>query len=294
MARWRVDSRARDFTVERPSGQEYNPQTAMPPRSLERTRLCLEEKFVRGSLCVVFLIALLGLPARAQDAAANPPVTLRSNSAIFSARAGAAATPGHRSSYYPPFCAAGSCLYYAGDFDSTNSYGGLFNSDYDAGSKEGETWVGVKPDRNVTVTGATFVQLFTGGFTGINPTSFEVQVGIKPGQAGTTVCNTSGNATLKLYMVYDEVPVYSYSIKKLSSPCVLKKGQVYYVNLLPASSNGYGYLGAVSSTNPPNHHGWKNDLNDCYFNSETFGMTYVTCNSQGYFPEFSIALTGRQ
>ena len=51
----------------------------------------------------------------------------------------------------------------------------------------------------MTVTGATFNEFFTSGFTLTNPTQFAVQVGIKPGQPGKTICSTSGNAKLKVY-----------------------------------------------------------------------------------------------
>lgn len=73
-------------------------------------------------------------------------------------------------------------LYYAGDFESSYSdVNGLFNADYNSGQLEGQAWVGVKPDRDVTVTGATFLQELTGNFMAINPTALAVQIGIKPG-----------------------------------------------------------------------------------------------------------------
>ena len=67
-------------------------------------------------------------------------------------------------------------------------------------------------------------------------------------------------------------------------------------NLLPTFSNGYGYVVNAQDAKPKNHKGWKNDLNDCFFNGAAFGATYVTCDSQGIgstgFSELSIALTG--
>jgi hypothetical protein len=194
--------------------------------------------------------------------------------------------------YNVPFCPPTTCLYYAGDYDSANSNAlALFNADYTNGSVEGQAWVGVKPNRDVTVTGATFVEFLTSGYIGTNPTPFAVQTGIQPGQAGKTICNTSGNATISLYQ--DDTD-YSYTVKKLSRPCKLLKSKVYYVNLLPTSSNGYGAVANVEDARPKNHYGWKNDLNDCYFNSAYYGQDYVTCNSQGPFSELSIALTGKK
>ncbi len=245
---------------------------------------------MRGTLFAFFLIAALRFSAIAQDTVVTPSVTLNANTRVVFVQPSAAATRYH-SSYRPPFCLHSTCLYYAGDFDSSDD-SALFNADYDDGSMEGQAWVGVKPDQDVTVTGATFVQGLTSGYTIANPTPFAVQLGIKPGQAGRTICNTTGNAAISEYAVGQET-LYAYTIQKLAKPCTLKKGKVYYVNLLPTSTSGYGYVVPVSSQNPPNHHGWKNDLNDCYFNGATFGLTYVTCGSQGYFPEFSIALTGK-
>jgi hypothetical protein len=79
----------------------------------------------------------------------------------------------------------------------------------------------------------------------------------------------------------------------LAKSCKLKKGKVYYVNLLPVSGNGYGYLWNVPPM-PPNHEGWKNDPDDCYFNDEGEGLDYVTCDSQGTFSVLDIGLTGKQ
>ncbi len=251
---------------------------------------------MRKTLFALALIATLVPLAMAQDGRAPLLVALRGNTPILSAQPGA--EPAVKSdSYYPPFCPPKTCLYYAGDFDSNNiNTNGLFNANYNNGQLEGQTWVGVKPDQDATVTGVTFVQSFTQGFTSTNPTPFAVQVGIKPGQAGQTICAADGNATYKLLGYFYEIPFYSVTIKKLSNACRLKRGRVYYVNLLPTSTNGYGWLVNVVDARPKDHHGWKNDLNDCYFNGTGFGENYdyVTCNSQGTFPEFSIALTGKE
>jgi hypothetical protein len=193
-----------------------------------------------------------------------------------------------------PFCPAGTCLYYAGDYDSNwSGANGEFDADDTSNGLEGQTWVGVKPDRDVTVTGATFVEALTSGYSVTNPTPFAVQVGIKPGQAGKTVCSASGKATVTEWGYWQgQIPAYAYTIKRLSHSCRLKRGVVYYVNLLPTSGNGYGYVLNLPR-NPTDHYGWKDDLNHCYFNGFEFGANYVTCNSQGNFSELSIALTGK-
>ncbi len=248
----------------------------------------------------VTLIAMLGLFAAAQDSRTLPPVTMRENTQAVLAQPGTEAVK-NKGSYYPPFCPPKTCLYYAGDFETSYSDAdGVFDTDYvtDRGQLEGQAWVGVKPDRDVTVTGATFVE-WIGGFTVINPSPFVVQVGIKPGQAGKTVCSTSGNGTLKVYQEFGGFGEdYSFTIEKLSKPCKLKKGRVYYVNLLPISDDGFGYVMDVPPQSPSNHHGWKNDLNDCYFNGAYFGVNYANCNGQDVCGSgcqaFSIALTGKE
>jgi len=71
-----------------------------------------------------------------------------------------------------------------------------------------------------------------------------------------------------------------------------------YVNLLPTSANGDGYVVNVEDAKPRNHRGWKNDLNDCYFYGLNGDVYYATCNSLGIgsngFSELSIALTGKE
>jgi hypothetical protein len=249
-------------------------------------------------LFTLTLIAALVPLALTQDGRVPPPVTMRQNTQVVSNQPGTEPTI-RKSSYQPPFCPPKTCLYYAGDFDSADSNAnGLFNADDTGANLEGQVWVGVKPDRDVTVTGATFVGLVLENSVGVNPTPFGVQVGIKPGQAGKTICSTSGTATESVYQEFDWGEISSYTIKKLSKSCKLRKGGVYYVNLLPIFSNSYMYVLNVEDAKPKNHHGWKNDLNHCYFNGAAFGANYVTCNSQGIgsdgFSELEIALTGKE
>ncbi len=246
-------------------------------------------------LALIATLAPLALP---QDRT-PPPVTMRANAQAVSTHLGEPVMR-KRSSYEPPFCPPRTCLYYAGDFDSTNSdSNALFNADDTGGGLEGQVWVGVKPDRDVTVTGATFVEILEeSGVGGTNPTPFAVQVGTKLGQAGKTICSTSGTATANVYQGFDWGQDVAYTIKKLSKPCSLKKGRTYYVNLLPTFEDQYAFVVNVEDARPKNHRGWKNDLNHCFFNGAAFGDNYVTCNSQGIgthgFSEFSIALTGKE
>jgi hypothetical protein len=251
---------------------------------------------MRNTLFALTLIAALVPAAAAQDSNVRPPATLRENAQIVPTQTdveqAVTKEPGK-----VPFCPPKTCLYYAGDFDSTNSAAnGLYNAN-DVEGPEGQVWVGVKPDRDAMVTGATFVEFLPEG-NGLSPIQFAVQVGITPGHAGKTICSTHGNAKYTLLGYIYEIPLYSVTIKKLSTSCSLKKGRVYYVNLLPTFSSGEGYVVNVEDAKPKNHYGWKNDLNHCFFNGAAFGADYVTCNSLGIgehgFSELSIALTGTE
>jgi hypothetical protein len=251
---------------------------------------------VKKVIFVGAFVALLFSLAVAQDIQ-QAPVTANLN-VVRGSQGAAIHTPGA-----PPFCKGTSCLYYAGDFDSSASgANGLFNADYTAASEEGQVWVGVKPTKAATVTGTTFNMFLSSGYTGTNPTPFQTQVGIKPGTAGKTVCNTSGTAVIAAYGEGDfGYTQYSYTVKKLKKACKVRVGKkgATYVNLLPTSANGYGYLVDVEDAKPANHHGWKNDVDDSYFNSATFSVVYeLTSGSSGACAgtgcdEFSIALTGK-
>jgi hypothetical protein len=245
-----------------------------------------------------FVVALFSL-AVAQDTKVMPPVT-----AIQLVHSGAVqhATP----SILPPwphFCKKGPCLYYAGDFDSTTSdANGLFNSNDTGGGLDGQTWVGVKPTKDATVTGVTFNEFFVEAGVGTNPTPFQTQTNIVEGSGGKLVCNTSGTATEAVYGEGDfGLTQYAYTVNKLKKACKIPKKSTKtttYVNLLPTFSDNYGYTVNVQDPKPKKHSGWPNDLNDCFFNGSAFGATYVTCNSQGIgstgFTELSIALTGTE
>ena len=247
----------------------------------------------------IFLVAMLATLfslASAQDARTLPP-------AAIGQRVVSPAIPGRPPLMAPdwqpnppslPFCPPKTCLYYAGDFESSESAAdALFNANDTGLSLEGQAWVGVKPTRVALVTGSTFNELFTAGFAGTNPAVFQTQTGITTGNPGKLICETSGNATLTVYGESDFGLVQSsYTVKKLKKACKVQAGSkgATYVNLLPASDNGYGYLVNTDSTN---HVGWTNDADDCYFNGTAFNVEYVPCTTQGTFDLLSIALTGK-
>src|ERR1700722_2837906 len=65
-------------------------------------------------------------------------------------------------------------------------------------------------------------------------------------------------------------------------------------NIQPYTSRRLATAASAGRSRRSTATGGENDLNDCYFNSAVFGADYVTCNSQGTFPELSIALTGKE
>lgn len=246
---------------------------------------------------VASMVTMLCSLALAQNNKTLPPVAIGEKviAPAIPGRAPLMAPDWHIKPPSIPFCPAKSCLYYGGDFDSSNSDAdALFNANDTALSLEGQGWIGVKPARAAVITGATFNELFTAGFVGTNPVVFQAQTGITTGNPGKLICDTGGNATMTVYGEADFGLVqYSYTIKKLTNACKVQAGSkgATYVNLLPSSSNGYGYLVNTDSTN---HVGWANDPDDCYFNGAAFNVAYVPCDTRGTFEFLSIALTGRQ
>jgi len=258
---------------------------------------------------MTFVAALFSLVS-AQDVETTPPATI-GEKVLQPAIPGTAPVMASDWVVKPsalPFCPKKTCLYYAGDFDSSRpDAGGLFNANLTDIKAVGQVWVGVKPTKAATVTGVTFNELLGQSGVGTNPTPFQTQIGITPGSAGKIVCNTSGTATEAVYGEggFGETQ-YSYTVKKLKKPCKIakptKKFPSTYVNLLPTFDDQYldtTFLVNVQDRKPKNHTGWPNDLNDCYFNGAYFRDNYVTCNSLSQhgphgFSEFSIALTGTE
>jgi opacity protein-like surface antigen len=126
-------------------------------------------------MCLLLtLLATLISSAAAQDVRVRPPLTVRENPQAAPTQPNTRPAMTTTSSDLP-FCPKKTCLYYAGDFDSTDSNAnGLYNAN-DTGVL-GQVWVGVKPTKAAIVTGATFNQFFTAGFVGTNPTPFQTRI----------------------------------------------------------------------------------------------------------------------
>ena len=245
---------------------------------------------------VLLCLGLLAPLAVAQDRRGDALLNVRENAQAMTQSGPGSMNPSASNNL--PFCLPKTCLYYAGDFDSNSSgANALLNSNADF--TWGYVYVGVRPTRSALVTGATFNEFLGSGFMGLNPTPFEVREKMSAGQPGSIVCNATGSATTATYGEADfGYTQYSYTIKKLSKPCQLRKGHVYFVNLEPIASANVGYLVDVDSS-APNHRGWKNVLNDSFSNSNISGTPYEptwgsngACGGTGC-SGFSIALTGK-
>ena len=199
-----------------------------------------------------------------------------------------------------PFCPPKTCLYYSGDFDSNNQLAnGLLNvNSFFAGVAE--VWVAVKPTQNVTVTGVTFNELFSSIDGDINPTPFQINVGMSAGNGGKKFCTSQGIATIKGYGEGGFGLIqFSVTVKKLMPSCKLKKGRIYFLNLLPTFNNSNSaFLMDVEYPPAPNHRGWPNVVDDSYFYAASGDINYSpTWGSSGGCGGigcdlFSFALTG--
>jgi hypothetical protein len=126
---------------------------------------------------------------------------------------------------------------------------------------------------------------------------------VSSGNGGNTIClGTYGNATVAVYGEADfGYTQYSYTIKKFSKPCAMRRGKMYFVDLVPQYNDAtIGYVVDVEDNPGPNHKGWKTVVDDSYFYSTVYGTPYEptwgsagACDGTGC-DAFSIALTGKK
>jgi hypothetical protein len=97
------------------------------------------------TLCTLLVMAGLATFAAAQDERVSPPPTAKDNVQLLSTQPGRGTAAGSDPFHPPrlPFCPPKTCLYYAGDWESSDSNAnGLFNSNDTAAGLEGQVWVG--------------------------------------------------------------------------------------------------------------------------------------------------------
>jgi hypothetical protein len=259
-------------------------------------------------LFLVGLLAAAALTASAQETKPLPPRMIREAIAFpgtpsASPEANGDGHPQARPSHLF-FCPRGQCLYYAGDYDTTNpNSNALFDINNPGINADGEVWVGVKPTKDAIVTGTSGNFATNAISVGINPTPFAIRTGITSGQGGKLVCKTAGNAIVKGYenCFIGGVNCNNYSIRKLRKSCTLAKGKVYFISMQPQYNDNstLGYL-LDDDGQHANKRGWPEIKDKSYFNSTSFGVTYEpTWTSNGACggigcSGFSISLTGTQ
>jgi hypothetical protein len=95
----------------------------------------------------------------------------------------------------PKYCKGATCLYYAGDFDGNNANANgicMINNTV----SDCETWVGVKPNKDASVTGITYNSLVFQTVIGTKSTPFNVHTGMQAGKPGKVFCKSKGSVTL--------------------------------------------------------------------------------------------------
>jgi hypothetical protein len=218
---------------------------------------------MRNTILAIAAISVLTSLALSQDTRPLPPTTIVGAGFARGAQESIGKVHEDASAANPFFCPPKSCLYYAGDHD-TNSPNANALFDFDnpgIGVSDAEVWVGVKPTKNVIVTGTSGNYFTTASNIGINPTPVAIQIGIasvkaaqsyaKPAEMrlrGYGICTGFSNC-MNYYCM-------NYYISKLGKSCRLKKGKVY-------------------------RQGWPEIKDKSYFNSTSFGVDCQPVNRRG-------------
>jgi hypothetical protein len=198
----------------------------------------------------------------------------------------------------PKYCKP--CLFYAGDFDSSNTgANGLWNGN--SGGVLGDVYAPFSVSKAAKASGL-FINILTSGSGTINnPTPYSVNTGVKSGSGGKVVAHGTGTATTaptgRTGFGLTEVTL---QIKKLKKAVSLKAKTVYFMYIEPQDSTGQlWYESDVEDVPPANHVGAKNHNDDSFFNSSFFGFTYgPTWGSSGVCAGtgcdmFSVGVTGK-
>jgi hypothetical protein len=197
----------------------------------------------------------------------------------------------------PGYCKP--CLFYAGDFDSSNTgANGLW--DGNSAGIQGDVWVPFSVKKAAHATGL-FINILTSGTGAINnPTPYAIYKGITTGNAGTkVVAGTATATTAPTGRTGFSLVEYTVQITKIKKTAVKAK-TVYFMNIEPQDSTGQlWYESDVEDVPPPNHVGAKDHNDDSFFNSSFFGFTYApTWGSTGVCAGtgcdmFSVGVTGK-
>jgi len=242
-------------------------------------------------MLLVALVALVAVTAGAQDVrkSLGDYVVVKGTEAIMN-------VPFAQPATNPKYCPKKTCLFYSGDFNSSNSdANGLYNGQGGAIGSGGSAYVygAFKVPKGKTWT-VTYLGINTlSDASTVDPTApYDVRTGVTSGSGGKdTTCTGTGKDTwVATGRSGFGLTEYTNEVK-LKKACSLKggtKGTTYFMNVLTSCLTSSCTSGAVTyesdqETNPgPNHVGTAAVWDDAYFNSSTFGDTWVeTWGSSG-------------
>ncbi|MFZ1916396.1 MAG: hypothetical protein WAU58_02400 [Terriglobales bacterium] len=221
----------------------------------------------------------------------------------------------------PSWCSP--CLWYAGDYDTTNpNQDGLWNADTSAYyGIVGQVYVPILPQAfTVPIKHGVQTKLHNNLYSisinedvtnfGLGASDFAGAVydirknlGGNPGYAGVSVAS---GTCLPTTPVDTGVSIFSGAYEQylitctFPTPISVSAGTELWVSVLPAFDGGdYGFLGdsidmpPLNGFNSGNDGYWPNVIESSYFNSASFGASYVPATTQGPgFDAFSIGVTG--
>lgn len=220
----------------------------------------------------------------------------------------------------PAFCSP--CLWYSGDYDTTNpNQDGLWNADTSAYyGIVGAVYFPILPQAfTVPIHNGVQTKLhnslysviinedvtnFGFGVSDFTGSTYDIRknLGGNPGYAGASVASGSCLPTtpvdtgVVIFGFYEQYQITC----TFPTPITVTAGTELWVSVLPAFDGGnYGFLGdsidmpPTNGFNSGNDGYWPNVIESSYFNSVSFGSNYVPATTQGPgFDAFSVAVTG--
>jgi hypothetical protein len=177
----------------------------------------------------------------------------------------------------PKYCKP--CLFYAGDFDATNTAAnGLYNENSSA--QQGEAYVPFTVPRGKKwhVTGLAINLL---GSDSVIPSSvyWEIRTHMSSGVGGTLVASGTSSSTSPGQFNCGGIEVYCFTLLTKGVKATLPSGK-YWLTSVPQCQNTdcdsvEYFLADVEDIPPHNYYGRLEPWDDSFFNSNTFGYSYA-------------------
>lgn len=261
------------------------------------------KKVLFSLVLVALLVSLVSVSAMAQGTKA-PPVSVRSN-VLVQGSAPILKQPWNDTKQppsHPPYCAGtpnfpGACLFYGGDFNSSDSNAnGLANeSDIIIPAGGSTPNYGAATFTNFTVpAGQTWsvngmLSNVLSGINGVSPATcyWEIRSGITAGNGGTLIAAGTDVCTF-VATGRNGFGLNEFTAKTYFSPGVTLTAGKYYEITIPACTTSNGncpnaryFLSDCEDKPPANKLGFEQS-DDAWFNSNFFGFTYsATWGSSG-------------